>query len=311
MQSLWMLLAAFLFAVMGACVKLAAARYSIAEIVFYRSLLGCLGLAVFVRVRGLSLATRVPWMHLRRGAVGTVSLSLWFFSTTLLPLGTSMTLNYASSLYLAAFVVVAAMMAGRRINWPLATTVLIGFVGVLMVLQPSFNPEQAVAGIAGLVSGVLSAAAYWHVKELGKLGEPEWRTVFYFTFAGVVLGLAGSLLTGFTAHDAEGALLLLAIGVTATLAQLAMTRAYGAGRTLLTANLQYSAIVFASVIGVVFFADMIPLIGWLGIATIIGSGVLATLFTSRDARPLPAPSAEPVSEDALRADPSAGAGRKA
>lgn len=297
MQSLWMLVASLLFAIMGACVKLAAAQYSIAEIVLYRSLLGCLGLALFVRARGLTLATRVPWMHLRRGAVGTISLSLWFFATTLLPLGTAMTLNYASSLYLAAFVVFAAMLAGRRVNWALATTVLIGFGGVIMVLQPSINPEQAVAGIAGLASGVLSAAAYWHVKELGKLGEPEWRTVFYFTLAGVVLGLLGALLTGFSSHTPLGIALLVAIGLTATLAQLAMTRAYGAGRTLLTANLQYSAIVFASLLGVLMFADHIPLIGWLGIATIIGSGVLATLFTARDARPVPAPSADTVAEE--------------
>ena len=301
MQSLWMLVASLLFAVMGACVKLAAAQYSIAEIVFYRSLLGVLGLAVFVRMRGLSLATHVPWMHLRRGAVGTVSLSLWFFATTLLPLGTAMTLNYASSLYLAAFVVAAAASAGRRVNWPLATTVLIGFAGVLMVLQPSLNPQQAVAGIAGFASGILSAAAYWHVKELGKLGEPEWRTVFYFTLAGMLLGLVGSLLTGFNRHTGTGALLLLSIGVTATLAQLAMTRAYGAGRTLLTANLQYSAIVFASILGVAIFADRIPLIGWLGIAVIIGSGVLATLITARSGARPAAPSAEPVAEDVLPA----------
>jgi S-adenosylmethionine uptake transporter len=300
MQSLWMLVASLLFAIMGGCVKLAAAQYGIAEIVLYRSLIGCVALGAFARWQGLSLATPVPWMHLRRGAAGTVALSLWFFATTLLPLGTAMTLNYASSLYVAALVVVAAIGAGRRVHWPLAATVLIGFGGVLMVLQPSINPDQAVAGLAGLASGLLSAVAYWHVKELGKRGEPEWRTVFWFTLTGLLLGLAGSLLSGFSAHTTRGVALLLAIGVTATLAQLAMTRAYGAGRTLLTANLQYSAIVFATLIGVVFFADRIPLIGWIGIATIIGSGVLATLITARaaaaaapaaaqDAAPLTAP----------------------
>jgi S-adenosylmethionine uptake transporter len=296
MQSLWMLVASLLFAAMGACVKLASARYGILEIVFYRSVLGCVGLAAFVRLRGGTLTTSVPWLHLRRGAFGTAALSLWFFSTTALPLGTSMTLNYASSLYLAAFVVAAAVLAGRRVNWPLAATVVTGFVGVLLVLTPSLNREQAAAGIAGFVSGILSASAYWHVKELGKLGEPEWRTVFYFSLAGVVLGLAGSLLTGFTAHTADGVLLLATIGVTATLAQLAMTRAYSAGRTLLTANLQYSAIVFATLLGMLLFADRIPLAGWLGIAMIIGSGIVATLITRRDA-PLPAPNAESVAEE--------------
>jgi len=296
MQSLWMLVASLLFAVMGACVKLAAVHYSIAEIVFYRSLIGCVALAIFVRTRGLSLSTPMPWIHLRRGAVGTVALALWLFSTTLLPLGTAMTLNYASSLYLAAFVVLAALQARRGIDWRLAIAVVIGFGGVLMVLQPSFNAQQAVGGIAGLASGLLSAAAYWYVKELGRLGEPAWRTVFYFTFAGLVLGLLGSLLAGFNTLSAVGVALLLAIGVSATLAQLAMTRAYGAGHTLLTASLQYSAIVFATVIGVVVFADRIPVIGWLGIATIIGSGVLATLLTARSSRTLPSSGAPPVAE---------------
>jgi len=300
MQSLWMLVASLLFAVMGGCVKLAATHYGIAEIVFYRSLIGCVALAAFVRLQGLSLATPLPWVHLRRGVAGTIALSLWFFATTALPLGTAMTLNYASSLYVAALVVIAAVTRGRRVNWPLATTVLIGFGGVLMVLQPSINPEQAVAGLAGLASGLLSAVAYWHVRELGRLGEPEWRTVFWFTLTGMALGLAGTLITGFSVHTARGVLLLLAIGITATLAQLAMTRAYGAGRTLLTANLQYSAIVFATTIGVVFFADRIPAIGWIGIATIIGSGVLATLFTARNATPAADAAGAPDSTESSR-----------
>lgn len=281
MQSMWMLVAALLFAVMGACVKLAARYYGVGELVFYRSLVGVIGLYAFTRLRGQPLATTIPWMHLRRGAVGTLALSLWFFATTILPLGTAMTLNYASSLFLAAFIVGAALAGGQRVGWALAATVGMGFVGVMMVLQPSVGTDQTLAALAGVASGIFSAVAYWHVRELGQLGEPEWRTVFYFSVSGVILGLIGALLAGFSSHTWVGAGLLLAVGVTALAAQLAMTRAYGAGPALLTANLQFSAIVFASFIGVVFFADQIPLTGWLGIATIIGSGLLATWLTSR------------------------------
>lgn len=283
MQSLWMLFAALLFAIMGACVKLAATRYHVAEIVMYRSLIGCLGLAGWAHWRGHSLHTRLPWMHVRRGVVGTLALTLWFFATTVLPLGTAMTLNYASSLFLAAFIVTSALARGRPVHWPLAAAVGAGFVGVVMVLQPSLNEDQWVAGLAGLASGVLSAVAYWHVRELGRLREPEWRVVFYFSLSGVAIGAAGTLLSGVSPHSATGVALLLSIGITATLAQVAMTRAYGAGRALLTANLQYSAIVFASIIGMIVFADRIPLVGWLGIAVIIASGIVATWATSRGA----------------------------
>jgi S-adenosylmethionine uptake transporter len=291
MQSLWMVVASALFAVMAACVKLASQQYSVAEIVFFRSAIGALLLFAFIRASGGSLRTRFPWMHASRGAVGTLSLSLWFFATTVLPLGTAMTLNFSSPLFVAAFAVFVALLAGRRASWPLAAAVVLGFVGVVVVvLQPSFRTDQTIAAIAGLASSVLSAAAYWHVRELGRFGEPEWRTVFYFSLAGVVLGLAGALATGFSAHTLRGVALLAAVGISATAAQLAMTRAYGKGRTLLSANLQFSAIVFASALGELFFDDRIPPVGYLGIAIIVGSGVLATVITARTTRPSPQPS---------------------
>lgn len=294
MQSLWMVFASALFSVMGACVKLASQHYSVAEIVFYRSAIGAVILFAFVRARGGSLRTPVPWMHVSRGAVGTLALALWFFATTVLPLGTAMTLNFSSPLFLAAFTVVASLVAGRHVRWPLAVAVAAGFVGVVLVLQPSFRTDQTVAGIAGLVSGVLSAAAYWHVRELGRLGEPEWRTVFYFSLSGVALGLAGTIVTGFSPHSWRGAALLAAVGITATAAQLAMTRAYGRGRTLLTANLQFSAVVFAALLGEILFADRIPTVGYIGIAVIVASGVLATFVSARPAPRVPL--AEPSTE---------------
>ncbi len=284
MQSTWMLAASLLFAVMGACVKLASDYYGVAELVLYRGLFGVVAIAVYVRLRGQSLATEVPWMHLRRGAIGTASLSLWFFATTILPLGTATALNYTSSLFLAAFTLGAALRARRGIDATLLGSVALGFAGVLLVLQPSFTAEQWFGALAGLLSGLLSAMVYWHVRELSQRGEPEWRIVFYFSVAGLALGLLGSLMTGFSAHRLPGVALLLAIGATALLAQLAMTRAYGRGRALLTANLQFSTIVFASILGVLVFADHIPLAGWLGMTVIIASGLLATWAAQRRTR---------------------------
>jgi S-adenosylmethionine uptake transporter len=203
----------------------------------------------------------------------------------MLPLGTAMTLSYTSPLFLAAFSVAASLMAGRRINWTMAVAVGVGFAGVLLVLQPSFDDSQSSAALAGLASGVMAALAYWHIKELGRHGEPEWRIVFYFAAMGIALGLIGALATGFSPHSARGVALLLLVGLTATLAQLAMTRAYGHGRTLLTANLQFSAIVFASILGLLVFDDRIGPASWLGIGFIIASGVLATVISAQRARP--------------------------
>ncbi len=285
MQSLWMLVAAALFAVMGACVKLAAAQYSIAEIVLYRALIGVAALAAYAHLTHRPLGSPVPWMHLRRGAIGTASLALWFFATTMLPLGTATALNFTSSLFLAAFAIGAALRARRPIESRTIFAVVLGFAGVILLLRPSFGAEQWAGAAAGLASGMLAALAYRHVRELALHGEPEWRIVFYFSLSALALGVGGSLLTGFSSHTPGGAALLAGVGVTALLAQLAMTRAFSRGRALLTASLQYSSIIFASILGVIVFADHIALSGWIGMAIIIGSGVLATLFTRRRRRP--------------------------
>jgi S-adenosylmethionine uptake transporter len=288
MSALWMLVAAVLFSFMGAMVKFAIQHYGVLEIVFYRSLVGVLALFAFVRWRGESLATPVAHTHLARGAVGTAALALWFYATGALPLGTAMTLNYTSPIFLAALAVGFSLRAGERVDWRLVAAITIGFCGVILVLQPTINAAQGVAATAGLVSGVLSAIAYWYVRTLGRLGEPEWRTVFYFALSGTALGLIGSLITGFSGHDARGLALLLGIGVTATLAQLAMTRAYAYGHTLVVANLQFVAIVAASLLGIALFSDRIPLMGWIGILVIIGSGVLSTALVARQHSTLPA-----------------------
>jgi S-adenosylmethionine uptake transporter len=284
MQSLWMLVASALFAVLGACVKLAAARYHIAEIVLYRGLTGVVALAAYAHFTQRPLGTPIPWTHFRRGAVGTAALSLWFFAASTLPLGTATALNYTSSLFLAAFILGAALRARRPMNVPLMLTIALGFVGVLLVLRPSAGDGQSLGAAAGLLSGLLSATAYWYVRDLARQGEPEWRIVFYFSLSVLALGGGGSMIIGFTEHTPAGAALLAAVGITALLAQLAMTRAYALGHALLTASLQYSAIVFSATLGVIIFADRIALAGWIGMAIIIGSGALATWLAQRRLR---------------------------
>ncbi|HQR20830.1 MAG TPA: DMT family transporter [Burkholderiaceae bacterium] len=281
MSALWMLVAAALFSVMGAMVKFAIQQYGVLEVVFYRSLIGVVVIYAFVRWRRTTLATPVAREHLTRGAVGTAALSLWFYATGALPLGTAMTLNYTSPLFLAALAAGVAMRTGERIDWRLVAAILVGFVGIVLLLQPTYSSEQALAAAAGLVSGVLSAVAYWYVRTLGQLGEPEWRTVFYFALSGTVIGFIGTAVQGFSPHDARGVALLVGVGITATLAQLAMTRAYAYGHTLVVANLQFVAVVAASLLGIAVFGDHIPLTGWIGIAIIILSGAMSTVLIAR------------------------------
>src|SRR5690606_24628639 len=117
--------------------------------------------------------------------IGVTALSLWFYAIGGLPLATAVTLNYMSSIWMALFLIGGAVMMGRsRVDWRLFATVLIGFAGVALVLRPTVEREQLWHGLVGLLSGMISAMAYLQLAALGRAGEPEYRTVFYFSVMG-------------------------------------------------------------------------------------------------------------------------------
>lgn len=286
MQALWMLLASLFFASMGVCIKFASAHFNSFEIVAYRGAVGVLFLFAYTRTRGISLRTTVPMMHVWRSVVGTVALSSWFYAIAALPLATAVTLNYMSSVWIATFLLGGALlMQGRhapiRRQGPLFLTVLAGFAGVAMMLRPTLAPDQVLGALVGLLSGIFSAFAYLQVAALAKAGEPESRTVFYFSLGAVLAGLLGMTFMGASPWRWPSALWLLPVGLLAVFGQLCMTRAYSRGATMVVANLQYSGIVFAGIYGLTVFGDQLPLIGWLGMGLIILSGIAATVLRSR------------------------------
>jgi S-adenosylmethionine uptake transporter len=285
MQALWMVLASFWFALMAVGIKFASNSFGTFELVFYRGIVSIVFMGIVVRARGATLSTPVPMMHLWRSTIGVLSLSSWFYAISHLPLATAMTLNYMSGVWVAAFIVGGALLYGdAQKQGPLLGTVLLGFGGVMMTLRPTIDHDQLFAGVIGLLSGMGAALAYMQVTALGKVGEPEERTVFYFSVGTAIVGAIGMLFTDVTPWSDvrwQDAVWVVPIGVLASLGQWCMTRAYRKGATLVVASMQYAGIVFASIFSLLLFGDHIAPMGWAGIAVIVTSGLLATVLRSR------------------------------
>jgi len=132
-----------------------------------------------------------------------------------------------------------------------------------------------------------------HATALGRVGEPEYRIVFYFSIGGIVAGSLLTLWTGMHAHTWHGVALLLAVGVLATVAQLMMTRAYGTGRTLVNASLQYLGIAWAFAYGVILFGDHVTALALSGMLLIVAAGLSASLLRSRSGGPVGAAIGDP------------------
>ena len=275
MQSLWMIAASFLFACMGVCVKLAAETHSAVEITFWRSFISLLLMYGLVRLRGVSLRTEHWRWQITRGLVGFVALFSYFYAITLLPLATAVTLNYTSAIFLALYLV----LAGWRMRTGMLGALAVGLAGVVLLLRPTLQAEQLFGGLVGLGSGVLAGMAYFSVRELGARGEPETRTVFYFALVSTLCSVVWLAFSEIHAVDRDSGLILFGVAGFATLAQLAMTRAYSRGKTLMSASLAYSTVIFSSLAGALFWGEVLPASAWAAIGLIVLSGIAATHFS--------------------------------
>jgi len=270
--SLWMLVAALGFAVMGALVKVGAQKFSSAELVFYRSIFGLAVIWAYIMINKLPLATPVLNKQMSRALVGFASLVLFFYAIAHLPLATAITLNYTSPLFLA---VLTPLLLHEKLKKNLAATLMLGFIGVVILLKPVFTQQDWLAGCIGLLSGMGAAWAYVHVKQLGKLNEPDWRTVFYFTLVSTIGGGCWMLFHTFTAISMQDLPVLLGLGFFATIAQLAMTRAYRTGNTLVVASLAYTTIVIASLLGALYWREYLDVESLCAIGLIVLSGIIS------------------------------------
>ena len=267
-----MLAAALFFAIMGALVKVGSAKFSSGELVFYRSLFGLMMIYSSIHIKQLPIKTPHLRKQLSRALIGFFSLLMFFYAIAHLPLATAITLNYTSPLFLAAFM---PFMLHERPRKLIFLAIGISFIGVILLLKPSLAKEDLFAALIGLASGCGAGWAYAHVKQLGNLHEPDWRTVFYFTLVSTIGAGIWMCVDQPTLPAWQDLPVLLGLGLSATIAQLALTRAYRTGKTLAVASFSYATVIISSLFGMLFWGEHLSLSEWLAIVLIVAGGLVS------------------------------------
>lgn len=282
MQSLWMLLASVMFACMGASIKYVLEHgATLSSVVLFRSFPPVLCILAWALLTHHSIKTPYPLPHLKRNVSGVTSMWLSFKALGVLPLATSTSLNYLSALFIGLYVVFSAR--NFRRDWVKLLVVLFGFAGVLLVLRPSINENQWVGVLAGGGAGLLAAFAMMQIRSLGRLGEPVWRTVFYFSLVGSLSGLVAMHPSDYADLPIQTWIVLVLTGLFGMFGQLALTQAYGAGSPIIVAVLQYSTIIFSAVLGILFWHNIPDMTAWLGMFMVIFAGVSIVVVDQKTA----------------------------
>jgi drug/metabolite transporter (DMT)-like permease len=281
----YMAAGAFFFSVMSLLVKYAGQELPSQQVVLARSMVTGLLSAWAIRHAHVS-----PWGTKRgklvfRGIAGFLALSCFYHTLTHLPIADATVIQYTNPVYAG---LLAVPLLGEKLRRREVLSVLGSLVGVLVVTRPSFlfgGSAHALPGLSviiGLFGAVCSSAAYITVRKLGATEHPA-VIVGYFSIVSVIASIPLALPDWVWPTPMQW-LLLLAIGVTTQLGQIAIThglRLERAGTATATAYLQ---IVFAALWGVLFFAE-VPDGG-----TIIGSLIIigSTLALAPRKPPVPA-----------------------
>ena len=274
-----LILCALAFSLMTVCVKHLGGQLPVAEIVLVRSLISIvITLAMLQRV-GVS-----PWGEQRRlllvrGVLGTTALLCFFEALARLPLAAATLLQYT---YPTLTALSAWLLLGEPIRRRIGIAVLLGWIGVMLVMQPDWinsttsavMPElPAIAVTLGLGGALLTALAYVSVRQLSAREHPL-VIVFYFPLVSVPATLP--LLWGQAIWPSpEQWLWLVGVGIFTQLGQIWLTEGLSALPAARATSINYVQVVFASLWGVLFFAEPITSAVVLGAACVLGATLIS------------------------------------
>ena len=195
---------------------------------------------------------------------------LYFFALNYLPLADAVLLHYTSPLFVAFF---ASLLLGERLGVSRKISLFFGFLGVCCLFHPS-SAIASLAGLLGILSGVSAGLAQTCLKKLSAT-ESSLLIVTWFALFGTIVSLV-PMLFEFIAPSLIGWVLLLGIGLFGSIAQLSLTRAYSLAPASQVSPLGYFALVFAGIIGFVFWSEIPDIWMLLGTVLIVVAGLLVT-----------------------------------
>ena len=285
----YMLLAALGFSVMGGAAKLLKGSFNAGQLVFYRNLVGLVVLlAGFVAKPPVNHGGKFRWL-IFRGIMGTVALYTLLYCILHLPLGTAMTYNLTSAIFIAVF---SYFLFREYHGKEVLFSVLLGFAGMVLVYKPAMHFPWYYH-LAGLISGIASSIAYITVGKLNRYYDAR-VIVASFMISGVVFPSISMLLHYATGYKTDEIfiiafkwpqliewLYILLLGLAALFGQYFVTKAYGADKAGIVSAISYANIIFSVFIGMMLgdaFPDGMSLSG---ICCIIVSGIIVSMVKKR------------------------------
>ena len=264
-----MLLGMLLFALNDAMGKWLVSSYGLGQVILIRSVAALIILSPLLWKVGLAPIVNAErkGVQLARVLFSTGEVFCFYYAVMYLPLADVMTFWLAAPIYVAAL---SPFLLGERVGWRRWTAIAIGFVGVIIALEPS----SAMFTLPAIIS-IIGSAAFAFMMISGRFlrGTPDTTLVLFQTGAAGVAGLIFAPFDWSPIQSQTDLLLLGLLGVVAMSAHMLVNRALKMSDAATVAPLQYTLLLYAVIFGWMFFGDVPRLTMMAGAALIIASGL--------------------------------------
>ncbi|MCW5734543.1 MAG: DMT family transporter [Enhydrobacter sp.] len=291
----WLVSGGFIFTSSGVMIRLLSEQIESVQTAFFRAVLSV------VMLMPLMASGKVrPWTssrlagHFWRTVAGTVSMVLGFYAVSMLPLADATAIAFSQPLF---SVLVGAVMAGEKVRWRRWTATIVGFLGVLVMVQPGAGSLQAGALVA-LANAAMVAFSILLVKRLSDSESPLMILTQFAIFSTLLLAVPAIWVWRWP--DLWGWTLAVGVAVSATVGQYFWVQAFKAGEMSAVAPFEYLRLPFAVFVGWLIWGEMPLVWTYIGAAIVIASALYiaqreaALAKERRLAAMRPTPPAKPV-----------------
>jgi drug/metabolite transporter (DMT)-like permease len=280
--ALWMLMSAVIFVFADATIKYLARSLEPVEIVFFRNVFSLATLLpVALRAGGLTaFHTNYPGLQFSRALLGGLAMICIFYSLQLLPLADATAIMFSRTLWM---IPCAVLFLHEAVRWRRWTATVVGFIGVLLIVRPDGGMGPGV--IFALSNAVMAAAIFTIIKKLKSKGESNLTILLWHASVTILITAVPTYLYWQTPTLFEFGL-LIGLGISLTLAHTCLIQALAVGEATAISPFEYSRVVFSTLIGVFFFAEIPTVWTIAGAALVILSGFYIARREARREKPL-------------------------
>lgn len=265
---LWMILACFIFSILNALIRATSAHLHTFQVAFFRNLFGLVFMLPWLlRVGFTGLQTGRFKLYFWRVVIGLASMLTWFAALALLPFAQAIALSFAAPLFAT---IMAGTMLGETVRARRWTATIVGFCGVLIIVRPGLSGVSIGAGLA-LVSAALSSISVIVVKQLSRT-ESINAVVTYMVLLMTPMSLLPALFY-WQWPPVEVWPFLVGMGLAGTLGHLCYVRSLQMAEASAVMPYDYTRLLFAAVIGWIFFGEVPDFWTWVGAAVIVGAAL--------------------------------------